>query len=632
MCGIAGYVGDFERDVLARMSGAIAHRGPDDDGVWFGGDGAVGLAHRRLSIIDLTAAGHQPMLDVNDRAVIVFNGEIYNYLELRSELEHSGCQFRGHSDTEVLLNLYLRDGAAFLERLNGIFALALWDLSRRILLVARDGAGVKPLYWTRTRGGFAFGSEIKALVALPGLDRTVDPETVAAHLGLLYAPGPRTMLREVRKLLPGRAMELDHRGDLLREWAHYTMPWGPDDACMSLEEAKSGLIERIDQAVHRQLVADVEVGAFLSGGLDSSTLVHFARQHISDDSPPPCFTIDLLGASEDAFTDDLPYARRVAAHIGVPLHEIQVDASSLMDLDEMVFHLDEPQPDPAALNVLYIATLARAQGIKVLLSGAGGDDVLTGYRRHRALKLERYWAWMPPVFRSALRIASSRLSVGHPSLRRLTKMFGHADLPLDERLGAYFLWIDDQRVRALLDPDFSRALDLRSNLEIIVDEIDALPAQASPLAKMLHLDRRFFLPDHNLNYTDKLSMAVGVEVRTPFLDPDVIDFAVRIPERFRQRGKEGKWVLKEAMLPHLPRDVVYRPKTGFGAPLRRWIHADLRPRFDEYLTSTRIRDQGIFESTAVRQLLAADAAGQIDAAYPLFAVLCVDSWCRQFLA
>ena len=632
MCGIAGYVGDFDRDLLARMSAAIAHRGPDDDGLWFGEDHAVGLAHRRLTIIDLTASGHQPMLDVNERAVIVFNGEIYNYLALRSELERSGSKFRGHSDTEVLLNLYLREGAAFLKRLNGIFALALWDPSRRVLLVARDGAGVKPLYWTRTREGLAFASELKALAVIPGLDRTVDPEAVAAHLGLLYAPGPRTMLRQVRKLLPGRAMELDHRGHLLREWAHYTMPWGPEDTSMTLEEAKSGLLERLDQAVQRQLVADVQVGAFLSGGLDSSTLVHFARQHLSDRSPPPCFTIDLLGAGEDAFADDLPYARRVAAHIGVPLHEIQVDASSLMELDQMVFHLDEPQPDPAALNVRYIATLARAQGIKVLLSGAGGDDVLTGYRRHRALKLERYWAWMPPVFRSALRIASARFPVGHPSFRRLTKMFGHADLPLDERLGAYFLWIDDDRMRGLLDPDFSRGLDLRANLEVLVDEVEALPAHASPLAKMLHLDRRFFLPDHNLNYTDKLSMAAGVEVRTPFLDPDVIDFAVRIPERFRQRGKEGKWVLKEAMLPYLPRDVVYRPKTGFGAPLRRWLHADLRPRFDEYATSSRIRDQGIFNATAVRQLLAADAAGQVDAAYPLFAVLCVDSWCRQFLS
>lgn len=630
MCGIAGYVGDFDRKLLARMSGAIAHRGPDDDGVWFDGDGAVGLAHRRLSIIDLTSSGHQPMFDVNECAAIVFNGEIYNYLELRSELECTGSKFRGHSDTEVLLNLYLREGAAFLKRLNGIFALALWDPSRRVLLIARDGAGVKPLYWTRTQDGFAFASELKALATIPGLDRSVDPETVAAHLGLLYAPGPRTMLRQVRKLLPGRAMELDHCGDLLREWAHYTMPWGPEDASMTLEDAKSGLMQRLDQAVQRQLVADVQVGAFLSGGLDSSTLVHFARQHISRESPPPCFTIDLRGAGEEAFADDLPYARRVADHIGVPLHEVQVDASALMDLDKMVFHLDEPQPDPAALNVFYIATLARAHGIKVLLSGAGGDDVLTGYRRHRALTLERRWAWMPPAFRSALRIASSQLPAGHPSLRRLAKMFGHADLPKDERLAAYFLWIDDARVRALLNPEFSRGLDVRANLEILVDEVDTLPNQVSPLAKMLHLERRFFLPDHNLNYTDKLSMAAGVEVRTPFLDPDVIDFAVRIPERFRQRGKEGKWLLKEAMLPHLPRDVVYRPKTGFGAPLRRWLHGDLATKFNEYLASSRIRNQGIFNPNAVRHLLAADAAGQVDAAYPLLAVLCIDSWCRQF--
>ncbi len=613
------------------MSDAASHRGPDDSGLWIDAANRVGLAHRRLSIIDLSPAGHQPLWDARRRVVIVFNGEIYNHRELQAGLERDGFAFTGHSDTESLVNLYLRDGPDFVSKLNGIFAFALWDPASKRLMLARDGAGVKPLYVTKTEAGLGFASELKSLLALPGLDKSIDPEAVAAHLGLMYAPGPRTMMKGVRKWTPGHAALFDSRGRCEREWCFYSNPSGPQDERMGAAEAQEGLLHHLDQAVRRQLIADVPVGAFLSGGLDSSSITHFARRALPENSPPECFSIDVRGQSgRDAYADDLPYARRVARHLGVRLNVVTIDPSSLMEFDKMVWSLDEPQADPAALNAFHISRLARERGIKVLLSGAGGDDIFTGYRRHYALHTERHWGFLPRPLRAALRLGSAVLPQGHPFLRRVTKTFRYADRTADERLAGYFLWLEDDSVRSLLSRDFAASLGGYSNMGCLAETARALPPGTTPLSRMLHLDQRYFLTDHNLNYTDKMAMATGVEVRVPFLDPDLMAFAARIPDRLKQHGVHGKWIFKEAMLRHLPRDIVYRPKSGFGAPLRQWLHADFTPFFEEYLHSERIREQGVFDPEAVRRLLEDDKQGRVDAAYPLFAVLCIDSWLRQF--
>jgi asparagine synthase (glutamine-hydrolysing) len=633
MCGIAGFIGMApDEALLLRMSDAVSHRGPDDSGIWLDPANSVALAHRRLSIIDLSPAGHQPLWDVEQRAVIVFNGEIYNHRELQAGLERDGYRFRGHSDTETLVNLYLRDGPEFVSKLNGIFAFALWDPATKRLLLARDGVGVKPLYVARTDAGLAFASELKALLPVPGLDRSLDPEAVAAHLGLVYAPCPRTLFRGARKWMPGHAALFDPSGRCERQWCFFQNPVGPQDSRMTEAEAKDGLLWHLEQAVRRQLAADVKVGAFLSGGLDSSAIAHFARNALGGADPLECFTIEIRGGSSgrDAATDDLPYAKRVAEYLGVPLQVVTVDSARLMDFDKMVWWLDEPQPDPAALNAYFIAKLARERGIKVLLSGAGGDDIFTGYRRHYALTTERGWGWLPGLLRTLLRTGSGLLPQGRPFLRRVTKTFRYADQSVDERLAGYFLWLDDPTVRGLLAPDFAASLGGYTNLECLADVVRSLPRAVTPLTRMLQLDQRYFLTDHNLNYTDKMGMAIGVEARVPFLDPDLMAFAARIPDRLKQRGRVGKWIFKEAMLKHLPRDIVYRPKSGFGAPLRQWLHGDLAVRLEEYLTSHRIGAQGVFNPKAVRALMAADLDGRVDAAYPLFGVLCIDSWLQQF--
>lgn len=495
------------------MSGAVAHRGPDGDGVFEDREACIGLAHRRLAVIDLSSAGYQPMTDEIGRAVVTYNGEIYNIRELRHELTAAGYRFRGHSDTEVLLKLYLHHGTEMLARLNGIFGFAIWDVGRRELFLARDALGVKPLYYTTTALGFIFASEIKALLCEDSVSRTLNPAAVGRHLTFLWSPAPETILRDVEKLEPGAAM-LVVNGEVRRHWRYYDLPFGGPKANLPVAAACEALRQTLDRAVERQMVADVPVGAFLSGGLDSSAVVASARKFTHERLQ--CFTIafeDTAAMAEEGLTEDLPYAKRVASHLGVDLKTILVGPDMIRHLEDMIYHLDEPQADPAALNAYFIATLARENGIKVLLSGAGGDDIFTGYRRHYALQMERLWAWLPPGARSAIGMAAGHLPTGPVSTRRLRKAFEHAGLHDHARIVSYFYWLDPVLARDLLAPDFRSGLTGDSIVDPLTSALDALPSGASKLDRMLHLDSRFFLSDHNLNYTDRMTMAHGVEAR-----------------------------------------------------------------------------------------------------------------------
>jgi asparagine synthase (glutamine-hydrolysing) len=416
---------------------------------------------------------------------------------------------------------------------------------------------------------------------------------------------------------------------IVRRWCWAESSWAIKPLELDPAEAIRQVRERLRAAVHRQMVADVPVGAFLSGGLDSSAVVAMAREVAPDID---CFTIDTGPVRDAGITDDLPYARQVAKHLGVMLHEVQVDSSRLAeDLERMVFQLDEPLADPAPLNVLYISQLARSYGMKALLSGVGGDDLFTGYRRHRALTLERYWTWLPAPVRSGLRRATARLDQGASWSRRVTKLFAQADLPTDKRLAGYFLWADPQRVLGLFAPEHRAELTRKSVTAPLEEYLMTLPPGLPPLNRMLALEQRFFLADHNLLYTDKMSMAVGVEVRVPFLDDDLVRLANSLPPAFKQRGAEGKWVLKKAMEPYLPQEVIYRPKAGFGAPLRRWLRDDLKKWVNDMLSADTLRRRGLFDPKAVAQLVTDDRAGRVDAAYTILGLACIEIWCRKFL-
>lgn len=630
MCGIAGYSGSWDPGILARMSSRIAHRGPDDAGEWHDAERGVGLAHRRLSIIDLSPLGHQPMWDVTGAVGIVYNGEIYNYRELRRELEADGFAFRSRSDTEVVLNLYRRDGEAMLPKLNGIYAFALWDPARGALLLARDAMGVKPLYYATTPSGLLFASEMKALLVAAEVDREIDPRALRDHLAYLWCPAPATALRGVRKLEPGSAVWV-RDGRLDRTFEHSALPVGIGGGPTDPEEAAKEVRAAVDVAVERQMVADVPVGAFLSGGLDSSSVVAMARRHAS--GRLRCFTIAFRNGSfrEEGTVDDLGYARRAAEALDVDLEVVETGPEMIDRLDDTLWHLDEPTADPAPIHVWLISELARKAGIKVLLSGSGGDDIFTGYRRHLAVERERYWAWLPRAARRGLARAASRLPVGSSTARRLRKAFRHAALDGDARIASYFLWTEPPVLRSLLGPRLREVRDepVTATLERSLGRLDA---RTSSLDRMLHLEGRHFLADHNLNYADKMSMAVGVETRVPLLDPDLVRLAASLPASLKQRGAEGKWIFKRAMEDVLPREIVWRPKTGFGAPVRRWLRQELRPLVQDVLSRRSIEDRGLFDPDGVARLVEADRAGRIDGSYTILTLLCVELWSRRFLA
>lgn len=629
MCGIVGYSGSFGKAALNSGVLALGHRGPDDSGLYINDAGTLGLGHSRLSILDLSPLGHQPMLSSDSRVALVFNGEIYNFKELCRELESKGHIFRGHSDTEVLLNLYMDRGEAMLSCLNGIFAFALWDERKGSLFVARDGLGVKPLYYAEAQNGFVFASEIKALLHMLPPGQELDIESLHRYLGFLWCPGNGTPIKSVRKLEPGAAMVV-RQGKIEKKWSWYQLPGFNIE---KTEYNKSDWIvhttSQLRQAVHRQMVADVPVGAFLSGGLDSSAVVAFARELNPE---LRCFTIEMAGGQEAGATDDLPYARQVARHLSVPLDVVSIDAQQMaQDLEQMVSHLDEPLADPAPLNVLYISHLARQHGIKVLLSGAGGDDLFTGYRRHRALLLEKWWRWLPSGMRTSLGKTISRLDQRRTWARRMTKLFNGAGLEGNVSLANYFLWANEANVLTLYTPDARAQLQETRVTQPLVEYLADVPQALSRLERMLLLEQRFFLADHNLIYTDKMSMAAGVETRVPFLDLELVEFASCMPAKFKQRGRTGKWVLKKAMEPYLPKDVIYRPKTGFGAPLRRWMRYELRELLGDLLSEESVKRRGIFDPTAVQRLITANDSGRVDASYTLLSILCIEIWCKRFL-
>jgi len=652
MCGIAGFQGSFDRELLGAMTRSLAHRGPDAEGTLIlatGGGSLTGLGHRRLSIIDLSAAGNQPMSISGCAGVpgltLIYNGEIYNFRELRAELEPAGHRFSTATDSEVLLHLYERDGPDMLRRLNGIFAFAIHDdrasgrpegVERGALFIAKDPLGVKPLYYAQCAAGFIFSSEIKALLCHAGLERDVDPYALHEMLAYLWTPAPRTMLKSVRKLEPGSAMIVSG-GVVQKQWSYYTLPYDGVTDDRSPNAIAEELRERVFTAVQRQLVGDVPVGAFLSGGLDSSAVVAMMRR-AQPDQPITCFTIAFTDDTDlEGNPQDLPYARMVARHLGVTLQEVVIEPSAIRRLPEMVALLDEPQADPAPLNALFIAERARAMGIPVLLSGAGGDDIFSGYRRHYALSLERWWSWLPHAARQRIQSLAASAASGSGSnqskvlQRRLAKMFAYAAESSERRLVSYFWWSTEQLRRSLYSAEFAaRMRDADAAAPLLVS-LEKIPAERDPLQRMLYLETRHFLADHNLNYTDRAGMSTGVEVRVPLLDLDLVKFATRVPSRLKQRGRTGKAIFKQAMEPYLPREVIYRPKSGFGAPLRRWLRNELRQQVDDTLDPAVLRKRGFFDADGVRRLVDLDRAGAVAGSYTIFALMCFELWCRRFV-
>lgn len=643
MCGICGIVGGPRETAVRatrRMAAALAHRGPDDEGLEEMPHSSepsgpvVTFGFRRLAILDLSPAGHQPMIHPTRGDVIVFNGEIYNFRELRKQLQLEGVVFRSSGDTEVVLQALAVWGEDAFSRLEGMFACGWYHARTRRVVLARDRHGIKPLYWTDSSHGFAFASEIKALHTLPWLDRRIDLRAVMSHLSLLCSTHDRTMFAAVRKLEPGHTLTVLGPGRFsIHRFAApvFSKPITHLDRRSAAEACR----DVFSHAIERQMVADVSVGGFLSGGLDSTAITSLARHHTRPGQEFPVYTValsDSLQQRGDGFAEDLPYAMLVADALSVPITTVDIGDREIADVDGLVWHLDEPIADPAAMNVLRICSIASLAGVKVLLSGQGADDVFSGYRRHTALKMERLWRWWPWFAKRLLHDVSLALPSTMPLGRRLSRLGRDALLADDERLMGYFLWLDTTRVRSLLSPASLAAIGDWSPEEALRDTLATLPAGTHRLNRMLAIEQSHFLADHNLVYTDKMSMAHGVEVRVPFLDDQVVDFAAKLPPAIKHRGWTGKSVLRDAVAQFVPPETLHRPKTGFGVNLRRLINDTFSKRLHEIIATPPEIFGEIFDTNAIQSLVRANAGGQVDAAYTLFAVLCIESWCRQFRA
>lgn len=638
MCGIAGICGRwFQPGLTDRMVAAIAHRGPDGVGVFEDEGAHIGLGHARLAILDLTDRAQQPMRSQDERYVLSYNGEIYNFRELKSDLESKGERFTSTGDTELLLKGLIRYGPDYLERLNGIFAFAFWDCEKRELLVARDHMGVKPLYFSATDAGFAFASELKALLAIPGLSRNLDHKALHGYLAHLWGASPRTPLQAAEKVEPGMAM-IVRDGRIARRWRYYEQPYGRPALAESEDEIAEALRDRLGEAVRRQMVSDVPLGAFLSGGLDSSAVVAFMVA-AEGGAEIPCYTIESEEGGKDGFAADLPYARKVAQHLGTKLTELTIEPGSIERLPEMLYHLDEPQADPAPINALLISEQAQRDGLKVLMSGAGGDDVLSGYRRHRLLAMQERLRMLPRSIRQMLASAARAVADGDagmriasiPAIRRGLKGAVGVDEEGDRRLASYFLWGSETMRRSLYSPEMAGATADADASAPLLAALERIPGEKDPLNRLLFLDAQFFLADHNLNYTDKTGMAAGIETRVPLIDIDLLDYVTRIPARYKQKGAVGKSIFKKAMAGILPDDVIYRPKTGFGAPLRHWMRHDLSPMVDDVTSRRSLTERGLFDPKTVARLIELDRNGTVDASYTLFSLVCIELWCRIFV-
>lgn len=630
MCGISGIIHADHQDIIVPMTDAIAHRGPDDFGYFSGAN--ISFGHRRLAIQDLSTNGHQPMFTKDGRYCIVFNGEIYNHNDIRERLTDK-YQFVSHSDTETILYGFVEYGVKIFNQLNGIFALAIYDNKTNEVILARDQFGVKPLYYYHKDNNFLFSSEIKSFLAFDNFSKDIDPKGLWQYIRFLWSPGERTGFKFVKKLLPGHYLKINSLHPAhVENIQYYTIPFDGKYENKSEKEWIDALENQLYHAVKRQLLSDVPVGYFLSGGLDSSAIVAMAKK-ILPDQQLHCYTIDSgsRDQEEEGFSDDLYYAKKVAKHLGVNLHIIQGKEDILGDLDKMIWQLDEPQGDAAPIHVLNICTQARKDGFVVLLGGTAGDDVFSGYRRHQALFYEKVLRYIPGWVVSTAKSILDNIKSTNPKIRRIKKLFAEQGNTRVDRALGYFSWITPEHSKKLFSKKYADELNLFDSMEVLKNTYHGIPEEPSMLNKMLHLEMKHFLPDHNLNYTDKLSMAVGVEVRVPFLDKELVEFSTRIPPELKMKGTTTKYLLKKVMEKYLPHDVVYRPKAGFGAPVRSWIDKILKLEKNNYFGKEALNSIGIFDYESVETLIQNTRAKKIDGIYNLLSILCIKAWYNQFI-
>lgn len=628
MCGICGSVNIGSPHTIHRMNSVLAHRGPDDSGVKWFPESCSGLGQRRLAIIDLTPAGHQPMANDAETLWITFNGEIYNYREIRKILSRKGCSFRSESDTEVLLKAYEEWGLKVFDFLNGMFAFAIYDKVAHRLFAARDHIGIKPFYYWYDNRSLIFASEIKAILASGLIEKR--PDYSALRTPTRFQVSPYTGFEGIYKLPPGHYMTFVNGALDIRKYWDLT-PGEPQNS-LKEGEAIARLNELLTDSVRLQMIADVPVGILLSGGLDSSVIAALMRRNTNQDVHS--FTIRFADEDKrfEQMPDDAVYARQVAEAFDFRHHEIVLnpDISRLLPL--LVYHLDEPLADPAAINTYLISKAARDSNIVVLLNGMGGDEIFGGYRKYLAcLAADRYDSLVLAPARSTISSLLGKLPVANNSrgfrLVRWTKRFASfASFPQTDRYLSSDLSLSPADYRSLFigQPDYFTSCFYEA-------QKDRLNAPGLPyLTKMCLNDTKVFLPEHNLTYSDKAAMAVAVETRPPLTDYRIAEFMFSLPPSFRIRRMTQKYLLKKAAEHYLPRRIVYRPKAPFGAPLRSWIRGPLSEMVGDYLSAESIRKRGLYDPVFVREAIRRDKEGAEDNAHLIWTLLTNEIWFRTF--
>ena len=643
MCGLCGTAGFVSERQLEKMSSVIAHRGPDDTGVKIlqrGETPWIGLAHRRLSIIDLSPAGHQPMSNEDGSVWVVYNGEIFNFLELRSRLER-GHHFRSRTDTEVLIHLYEDRGIDFLNDLNGMFALALWDQKEDHLLLARDPFGIKPLYYMPLPGGrLAFASEIKSFLAGGLLNPEVDPESLHYYLNFLWVPGPKTLFKGVFKLEPGHFLLWKEGEFQIRQY------WESRPTSSPPARSETDRIEELqvllEEAVRRHLISDVPLGVFLSGGLDSSALLALGTRITN--RPMTAYTIAFRAEDSrlEQSNQDLVFARQIARQFDAEHHEIELKPDVTDLLPRIVWHMDEPVADPAAIASYLICKAARDQ-VTVLLSGQGGDEIFGGYRVHLEDRFSRPLAAFPSAMRDRMLLPLwDRLPALREHLpgvrpgkvlafhRYFRKVLRGAGLPAPDRYVFHRSYYGPGEQSGLYTGDFQDQVSEFDPYETHLQYFRQV-SDAHSVDQMLFVDQKTFLPELNLTYSDKMSMVASIEARVPLLDQNLVTYVRGLPPQDKIKGMKQKYLFKRAMEGILPKELVWRGKAGFGAPIRTWLQVDLREMIGDLLSERSIKNRGYFDPKAIANLIRAQDEQVEDYTYQLWAFLTLELWIRTWV-
>jgi asparagine synthase (glutamine-hydrolysing) len=645
MCGICGIYeygrasGGVTVDLVASMRDTMVHRGPDDAGTWMSQDRRVGLGHRRLSIVDLSAAGHNPMTNETSDVWIVFNGEIYNHEKLRTWLVERGHVYRSRTDTETLVHLYEEVGDDLVDHLEGMFAFAIWDARRRRLLLARDRLGVKPLYYSMGGGRLLFGSEIKALLEHPEVSRDIDEESLYHYLTFLTTPAPRTLFAGISKLPPGHLLTCEEDGtvEVRRYWdAIVENPDPPLSEAETIDRVRTLLAE----AVEKRTMADVPFGVFLSGGVDSSaTLAFLAR---TSNHPVRTFTVGFEGAPR---YNELEHARRIARQYKADYHEVIIGPEDAVEfLPEMIYHQDEPIADPVCVSLYYVSKLARETGTIVVQAGEGADEIFSGYTSYATYlrAYEQVWRHaerLPgSLRRGAARLADSKLGKG--LIDRLPK--GRKLAPeLARRLGAGepLFWsateiYDETQKGRLLSPSYRARVKGLSSFDAVRPHLDHLLEEkpsADFLERMIYCELKLRLAELLLMRVDKITMATSVETRVPFLDHKLVEFAMTIPRSMKVRDGENKWVLKKALEGIVPDDILYRPKQGFALPINEWCIQGMAPFVERTLFSSPLRKRELFDYDVVREIWDAHQSGRVDYSFNIWSLLNLSLWYEHWI-